>query len=242
MKRKGNVNIILLSFSILLGFMLVVQMKQHVESYNLVTLKSIQIKKNEIINSEKEIEELKLLIKEKQGELKKLEEFNDKGEDIQELLVDESNKNKVIAGFTDMEGPGIVIKMQDNQNIEVVGSEIKDDVIHDADILEILNDLRVAGAEAISINGQRVMPMSEIKCGGPIIRVNGKSLGSPFVIKAIGNSKQLYAAINAPGTYGYTLKNVYKISIESTVEDKIHIPAYSGYFSFYYAKPIKEGD
>ncbi len=65
-----------------------------------------------------------------------------------------------------MEGPGISIKMYDNPDSQIVGLDINDDVIHDVDILNILNDLKIAGAEAISINGERVVSNSEIKCGG----------------------------------------------------------------------------
>ncbi|MBV1817805.1 DUF881 domain-containing protein [Anaerosalibacter bizertensis] len=243
MKKVSSTNITLLVFSIFLGFFAVTQMKQNVESYNLVTLKSIQVTKNEINNTYDEIKEMESLIKSKKEELEKLEGIkkND-AENIHDILVEGTETTKVASGFTDMEGPGIVIKMWDNQDTEIKGVEISDDVIHDMDILMILNDLRIAGAEAISINGQRVMPMSEIKCGGPIVKINGKSLGTPFVIKAIGDPKLLNAAVNAPATHGYELKNFNKINIESNIEDNVFVPGYSGRFRFKYAKPIKEGD
>lgn len=242
MNISKKANAILLFFSIFLGFIIVIQMKQHVESYNLVTLRSIQMTKVEISNTTKEIEEMKVIIEDKKEELERLQDISKGDKNIYEVLNEELINTKVTSGFSDMEGPGIVVKMKDSQSIEIPSSDINDKVIHDVDIQNILNDLRVGGAEAISINGQRIMPMSEIKCGGPIIKINGNSLGAPFVIKAIGNPKQLYAAINAPGTYGYALKNFYKIYIETTVEDKINIPAYSGDFNFNYAKPIKEGE
>ncbi|MCR2042888.1 DUF881 domain-containing protein [Anaerosalibacter massiliensis] len=243
MKKISKFNSILFVFSILLGFLIVTQMKQNVESYNLVTLKSIQVTKNEINNAHDEIKEMKSLIEIKKGELKKIEKIKgNSNENIHDVLIEGVEETKAIAGLTDMEGPGIVIKMQDNQDTEIKGVEISDDVIHDMDILMILNDLRVAGAEAISINGQRVMPMSEIKCGGPIVKINGKSLGTPFIIKAIGDPKLLYAAVNAPGTHGYEIKNFNKINVKSNMEDNVFIPGYSGRFKFKHAKPIKEGD
>lgn len=243
MKKNNSTNIILFVFSILLGFFIVTQIKQDVGSYNLVTLKYIQVTKNEIDSTYDEIDEIKLLIENRKEELKKVENVKENDEEnIHDLLTEGTEATKVVAGFTDMEGPGIVIEMQDNQSEEIVGVEISDDVIHDMDILMILNNLRVAGAEAISINGQRVMPMSEIKCGGPIVKINGKSLGTPFVIKAIGDPKLLYAAVNAPGTHGYELKNFNKIIMSSEMKDDIYISGYSGRFKFKYAKPIKEGD
>lgn len=239
--KKRKVDVILLLFSVLLGFMVVTQLNQDLESYNFVTLRTIQVSKNEISNISSDMEDLELLIGEKKEEIKRI--TNTKDEDsAYSILNEELNKTKVASGLSDMEGPGIVIMMQDNQDAEIVGYDINDDVIHDIDILNILNDLRIAGAEVISINGQRIMSMSEIKCGGPIIKINGKSLATPFLIKAIGNPKTLYASVNAPGTYGYILKNLYKINIETNIEDRIKISAYTGNFVFKYANPIKEGD
>ncbi len=77
--------------------------------------------------------------------------------------------------------------MEDNLSESAFGQEYDLDLIHDIDVLRIINDLRGAGAEAIDINGQRVLAISEIKCGGPIIRVNGRSVwgGSLLYISAI---------------------------------------------------------
>ena len=241
MEKRRKVNVILLTFSILLGFMVIIQLNQNVESYNFVTLRTIQVSKNEIASITKEKEDLESLIKEKEEEIKRIENIKDR-DSVYSILNEELDKSKAASGFSDMEGPGIVIMMQDNQAAEIVGYDINDDVIHDIDILNILNNLREAGAEAISINGQRIMPMSEIKCGGPTIKINGRSLATPFLIKAIGNPKTLYASINAPGTYGYKLKHLYEINVETNIEDKIKISAYSGKFNFRYANPIKEGD
>ncbi|MBU5438171.1 DUF881 domain-containing protein [Tissierella sp. MSJ-40] len=241
MKSK-NPKIILMLFSILIGVIMSTQMKLKVESYAPVTLRSIQVAKNEINMVNDEVTNMKEMIKVKEDELKMLENIAKGDDSIIDILSQELKSNKIKSGHTALEGPGIIIKMYDNAENQVIGMNINYDVIHDVDILNILNDLTVAGAEAISINGQRVLSISEIKCGGPIIKVNGKSLGTPFIIKAIGDPKLLNASINAPGTYGDTLKNVYQIGIESTLEDKILIPEYSGRFNFKYAKPLGEGD
>lgn len=49
--------------------------------------------------------------------------------------------------------------------------------------------------------------LSELKCRGPVIGINGISIGTPFIIRAIGDQKLLMAAVNAPGTYGDALKH-----------------------------------
>jgi len=240
--KINRANLAVFSLSIILGIILAVQIKQKVPQMIPVTLKSIENTKNEINTLNKEIEELKVMIQDKEEKIRIYESIVDGDENIVDLLKDELNKNKAVAGFETVKGPGIIVRMEDNMDENAFGQSLDLDLIHDADVLRIINDLRVAGAEAISINEQRVLSISEIKCGGPVIRINGKSVGVPIYIKAIGDPQLLSAAINAPNTYGYALKTIDQIVIETSVEDEIIIPAYSGMFEFKYAKPVKEGD
>jgi len=197
--------------------------------------------KDEINSLNNEIAELNNTLKVKQEQLAILENIAKGDDNIINVLLDDIKHNKILAGKTALEGPGIIIKMYDNPEERPFGYDLNEDVIHDVDILNIINDLRRAGAEAISVNNERVVATSEIKCGGPIIRINGRSSATPFIIKAIGDPKVLYAAVNAPGTYGDLLK-IYNIGFETTIEDSIYIPAYNGDFEFRYAKPVGEDD
>ena len=236
--KKNNPKIILTLFSIVIGILIAIQMKLKVESIAPVTVKSIQDSKSEIIILNNEVFELDKLIKQKEEELEILENISKGDQNIVDILAKDLELSKANSGRTSLQGPGIQITMYDNMSDEIMGFDINDDVIHDVDILNILNDLKYAGAEALSINDQRVVSTTEIKCGGPIIRINGRSIGTPFVIKAIGDPKLLMASINAPGTYGDTLKSVYFIGFEPEVKDKLIIPAYSGYFKFNYANQV----
>ena len=107
-------------------------------------------------------------------------------------------------------------------------------VVHDLDVLSVINELKNAGAEAISINDQRLTPNSGIICGGNIIDVNGEKVGAPFVIKAIGLPEQL-AALNRPGGYLVRLKE-YSIGVEFKKSNNITIPKYTGTLTYKYAK------
>lgn len=243
MNNSKKPNLTILFFSILLGIFMAWQFNQNLSNIAPVTLRSIQITKNEINAINKEIEDLNRLMIDKKEQLKTLENTADGDEDIIDVLIGELNKNRAVAGFEKLEGPGIIIKMDDNKIEGAFGEEYNLDIIHDADVLKVINDLRGAGAEAISINEQRVLSITEVKCGGPVIRVNGKSVGAPFFIKAIGDPKLLNASINAPNSYtNIILRGLYNLNIEATVDDNIIIPAYSGRFNFKYAKPSKEGD
>lgn len=242
MKEAEKPKIIIMIFSILLGVFMAGQFKQNIPNLAPVTLRSIEMTKSEIEAVNKETEDLSKMTEDMLEQLEIFENITNGEENIIDVLTSEVEKNKIIAGFQQIEGPGIIVVMKDNMAEGAFGEEYNWDVIHDVDVLRIINDLKGAGAEGISVNGQRVLSMTEIKCGGPIIRVNGKSLAAPFVIKAIGDIKLLNAAINAPNTYGYTLKNIDQLNINTTVEDNIIISEYNGRFNFRNAKPIKEGD
>ena len=104
-------------------------------------------------------------------------------------------------------------------------------------MLVIVNALKIAGAEAISINDQRIVPTTGIICGGNIIDINQEKVGAPFVIKAIGLPEQL-AALSRPGGYLETLKG-YSIGVELKKSNNITIPKYSGTLTYNYAKTSK---
>ena len=67
------------------------------------------------------------------------------------------------------------------------------------DLLQIVNDLKAAGAEAISVSGQRVISMTEVRCSGPIIKINGVGIASPFEVQAVGDPEVLESALALPG-------------------------------------------
>lgn len=239
--NKHKPKIILTIFSVIVGVFIATQIKMKLETFTPVTIKSLQATKAEITILNNEISELNRILKAKEEELALLENIAKGDDNILDILSEDIRYNKLYSGQISLKGPGIVISMYDNPEERSYGFDLNDDLIHDVDILNILNDLKVAGAEAISVNGERVLSTSEIKCAGPTIRINGRSTATPFVIKAIGDPKLLYASVNAPGTYGDILK-IYNIGFETTVEDIVYIPAYKGAFNYRFAKPLGEDD
>lgn len=240
--KKWNPKLIIIIASAIIGLLIANQMKLNLELITPVTVKSILSAKNELSTTKLELTELEKLVEQKSLELRALENIVTGEENIIDILESDLKLNKIKAGYTKLEGPGIEIIMFDNLLLDNNVISYNDDIIHDVDILNIINDLKIAGAEAISINDERITSASEIKCGGPIIRVNDRSLGAPFSIKAIGDPKVLMAAVNAPGTYGETLKTIYGIGLEPYIVDKLVIPSYKGIFAFNYAKPMEEGE
>jgi len=165
----------------------------------------------------------------KRGFHKAIKELQEKEEQIQQ-------GNKII-GLAEVKGPGIKITLKDNKKDIKNALNPSDLVVHDEDILSVINELKNAGAEAISINGQRIVPTTGIICGGNIIDINREKVGVPFVIEAIGLPEQL-AALERPYGYLDILKG-YGIEVKLERSNNITIPKYSGTLTYNYVKTIK---
>ena len=152
-----------------------------------------------------------------------------------ENFISEDEELKFLAGRVAVEGEGIIITMNDSSNTAKAGENQNLYLIHDDDILRVINELRAAGAEAISINGQRLTAMSEIRCAGPTLSVNNVRSAPPYEISAIGDKKSLENSIKMRGGVEDTLK-IWGIQISVETKDKIYIPAYKGSANHFYAK------
>lgn len=180
-----------------------------------ITLSQTENIESEIDNTNKEIKHLKEAIKSNKKTLNEYKEAKENGnESIQTLMKKELEEVKELSGYSTVTGPGITITMKDSDRELKDGQNPNDLIIHDIDILRVLNDLKKAGAKAISINGERVLSTSKIKCSGATITVNDTTYGQPFIIKAIGDIDLLSAAINSPESYAKSLKEIYGINIE----------------------------
>lgn len=151
----------------------------------------------------------------------------------------ELKKNNMIIGLTDVTGEGVTITMKDNNNVTAESISEYDDItyylVHEEDIRSIVNELQNAGAEAISINDQRVISTTSITCEGNVISVNGQKVSSPFTIKAIGSSLGLYSALTRPGGYVERLNST-GITTVVKQSNNITIEKHSGVITYKYMK------
>ena len=141
--------------------------------------------------------------------------------------------NNNLLGITNLEGKGIEIKIQDDPTAtkETIGpiDDISNHIVHDADLRAIVNELKNAGAEAISINGQRLVNTTAITCIGNVIKINDEKITSPFTVKAIGYPESL-AGLDRPGSYIEKMRD-YGIVVLINKMDKVEIPKYTGAIS-----------
>lgn len=133
------------------------------------------------------------------------------------------NELNTYLGLTDVTGGGIIITVQDNTSSSLVTSS---DLVHDGDLRAIVNEAKNIGADAISINGQRIVSSTVISCVGAVVQINGESIGAPFVIEIIGDDF-LYYNIQRPGSWIDTMKED-GVSVDIKKSDSITIEKYDG--------------
>ncbi len=162
------------------------------------------------------------------------------------LLNEEIDDLEIISGFTELKGSGIIVTLDDTRAINQIAANAgfydpNVFVIHDSDILLVINELRAAGCDAISINGQRIIANSEIRCVGPVIQINGIRLTAPFKISAIGAPDKLATSLKLRGG---VVDQISQSDIDVVIEklDSVIVPKYDKVIEFKYATPNDGGE
>ena len=128
----------------------------------------------------------------------------------------------IVTGETAATGPGVRIVADDNPR-----PDTERQVVFDQDLQILVNGLWSAGAEAVSINGQRVTNLTAIRTAGEAITVNNRSLSRPYTVTALGDPDQLPARFveSAAGSWWLNLKSVYGLQFTMTREESLTVPA-----------------
>lgn len=229
-KRKKYINhkmVVLCAF--ILGILIVVYIKTLDPNKVYITLEEKKNLEYEIDIENKQIEKLRKIKNEYQKDLEVYEQkFSDK-KSVRELMEYELSYLKDITGESKVKGEGIIITIKDSENELKENQNPNELIVHDIDILRIVNDLKKAGATAISINEERILTLSKIKCSGATIKVNDTTYGQPFIIKAIGNLETLKASVLSPESYASILQEIYGIYIKVDEENDIIINSFKKY-------------
>lgn len=192
------------------------------------TMREMELR-TELANWKTKYEEIEAKLKETEGKIAEYQSEVSNSQESSTILEKELKETNMNLGYTALRGEGIEIILRDNDNT----------AIDRWDLLSIVNELKLAGAEAISINGERIVSTTEIATvGTQFILINGNRIPAPFTVKAIGDKKYLESAITIKGGYMDEMK-VYEKSVEYEVKDIVEIPAYSGRIEFKYAEENK---
>lgn len=160
-----------------------------------------------------------------QKDVGKVEEAMANRQSAAASILQELEVSRMLSGAVQVEGPGLIVTLQDNPNA-ANSNEITKYIVHEQDIRRVVNELYAAGAEGISINNQRLVSNSAIRCVGPTVIVNGVKSAAPFVITAIGDSVTLENALRLPGGVINLLEGY--VQIEVVKKDLIQLPAFVG--------------
>ncbi len=147
--------------------------------------------------------------------------------DMTAAMEEEALRLRMYNGLESVRGPGVVVTIDDGTRELYEGENINNVLVHDIDVLMIINELKRNGAEAVSVNGQRIIDSTAIYCSGYTIRINDVVYARPFVISAIGDAKRMASALVAPEGYGTNLKE-WGLLFEVETKDDILIEKYRG--------------
>ncbi|MBM3269375.1 MAG: DUF881 domain-containing protein [Candidatus Sericytochromatia bacterium] len=136
----------------------------------------------------------------------------------------------------DLVGPGVEVLIKDSAKPLAKGEDPNIAIVHNDDLLRLVNELRTAGAEAIVINDQRMVESSEVTCAGTTILVNKSRIAPPFVIRAIGDPDTMVNALKMRGGIVEYLQ-FYGIQVNISKKSEVLVPAFSGSTLRKFAKP-----
>lgn len=227
---------------IILGILLAVQFQTQQSISEAVPTRRVE----ELASMLKDAKESQKVLELEEDRLKKQLAERAMGSDqSSEGIVEEDlRRNNVMAGLTPVQGPGVIITLDDSQRAPKLGEDPNLYIIHNEDILKVVNELWAGGAEAMAVNNQRLTATSEITCAGPTISINQTRLAPPYIITAIGNSNTLSASLHLRGGIFEALQyfsKQYGIQVKIEKEREIVIPEYKGSRTLKYAKTKKVG-
>jgi uncharacterized protein YlxW (UPF0749 family) len=183
------------------------------------------------------------------GQVTKLENTLAEKSSATKVLNDSLQDVKFFSGLTEVEGPGVLVTLSDGYSADdsskpapanpgdVDNNPLTTElIIHDQDILRVVNELYAAGAESVSINNLRMVSTSSVRCVGNTVLIDGVRIASPIKIRAIGDSDTLLGALRMPGGIVDELRSVNPKMITLEPVKNMTLPAYSGSTSRRYAK------
>ncbi len=222
MSERTTLYMSILLVAVMLGLILAVQFRAANRPANTIAtdrakeliaeLKKVNQEKE---NLRKEINDLTL----------KLEQVNRGKSEAIKALQNELEKVRMLAGLVTVSGPGVEVVLDNPKNGEGIMTSGMF-IVRDEDLLKVVNELWGSGAEAIAINGQRIIATTEIRMAGPFININTTRVVPPYQVLAVGNPDALANNLELPGGLVEYLRD---LGIEVTVQkhEDLTIPAYA---------------
>ncbi len=146
---------------------------------------------------------------------------------------------RLAAGLVALEGPGIYLQLEDSEVPVPPGGSAADYRVSAKDLRLVVDELWLAGAEAVSVNGERLVPTTAFVDIGGTLLVNSAYLAPPYQVAALGPSDLYDVLVTAPGFVELVQARAerYGIRISFAEPDRVTVPAYAGTVTLRYARP-----
>lgn len=224
--RNNEANIFVFAACIIIGVLISMNISiSNRSSYTYLSSEQYQDAYTYKTRLQNEISALRNQYNEYMEKLTKYQQDNADGQAVKKEINKELEENNVILGKVAVEGEGVVITLSDADSSLFTNTfEDQFKLVHNTDMIQVLNDLKNGGAEAISINGLRIVGSTEVYCSGPFLEVNGTKIAAPFTVKAIGNSQVMYDYMMSDENYLKSLM-LRKLNVGISKNSKVEIPA-----------------
>ncbi|AOY75993.1 DUF881 domain-containing protein [Clostridium formicaceticum] len=220
--KKSNISFILFLAFAISGIIIGIHIDALGDIQNEISLPfSGEIEVQEVVDLRKANEDMKIKIKELKAQVEEYEEEKATENIVLKNLRSRINEYRILAGYEALAGPGIKITLESNleENIAMTVEQKKY-------LINLVNELKAAGAEVISINNHRVASRSEVTLAGNHININMTAIAPPYVIRAIGDVEGFhrYASYR---TLLFELMEGDGINTTIEFEEDIKVPALS---------------
>lgn len=217
---KWATRLTLTAICLVLGLLLVVQLRSQNEARRSLRQEDWEYAVVDLIDNNarlrEEIDELEVQLAELRQERGSTA--------ILESLVNEANQLRIANGLVEVSGPGVEVE---------AGGPVTVLDLHD-----LINEVRNGGAEALALNGRRLVAWSAISTDGVHVTVDGQPIQPPYRLEAIGDGETLEAALLRPGGLVELLERLdERITISVRRREKLTLAVYAHPMAFVYARP-----
>lgn len=180
--------------------------------------------------------EMEVQIEQIRGQLHAYEQAAAQGRVQLEALGRQLETFRAQAGHVPMAGPGVVVELNDSPFPLRPGDDPNTVILHYTDLQGVLNELWASGAEAVAVNGERMISTTGLNCVGTTIICNVKRIAPPYRIFAIGDTDQMVRYVGRPDGVLAGLRS-FGFPVKVTKVGRLTVPAYRGSYRFTHARP-----
>lgn len=199
----------------------------------------------ELIRAEQSrVEQLSARVDELSAEVARMEATASTGAAAAESVQEDLLEIAAPAGMTAVRGPGLVVSLEDSAMSSSSTGNYNDLIIHEEDLQAVINALWAGGTEAMSVNGERILATTAIRCVGNTLLLHGNVYSPPYVIEAVGDEAALAEALerdHAVQRFAAAARE-HELGFDVEPVDELLVPAYEGGTGLQTARPAGASD